>query len=25
MWLLYGCVSLLVGHLLVRRIVKIQV
>jgi tight adherence protein B len=25
MWLLYGCVSLLVGHLMVRRIVKIQV
>src|SRR5262245_50170552 len=24
-WLLYGCLSLLVGHLMVRRIVKIQV
>jgi tight adherence protein B len=25
MWLLYGCVSLLAGHIMVRRIVKIQV
>jgi len=25
MWLLYGCISLLAGHIMVRRIVKIQV